>query len=336
MAKRRLNRQQIERIRHIHDRRRQRAAERAARQAEHLSDQLGAEQQGLVVANFGPHAIIEDSAGQPFRCVARQNLPTLVCGDRVIWQTCSVQEGVVIAVQPRQSLLQRPAYDGQLRPIAANLNQAIIVIAPKPDFIESLLDRYLVVMAALDIEAIILINKIDLLSHEQQRQAFMARVKTYQDIGYSVLAISNRTGQGIAALHQKLEQGTSILLGQSGVGKSSLIKSLLPDRKIRIRALSEATGLGTHTTTTSMLYHLPQGGDLIDSPGVRSFEPGTVTLAELERGFIEFRPYLGQCKFSNCGHDTEPGCALREAVAQGDIATRRLQSFLQLRNRLET
>ncbi|MCB1806439.1 MAG: ribosome small subunit-dependent GTPase A, partial [Candidatus Competibacteraceae bacterium] len=116
----------------------------------------------------------------------------------------------------------------------------------------------------------------------------------------------------------------------------SLIKSLLPDQDIRIRALSEATGLGTHTTTTSMLYHLPNGGDLIDSPGVRSFEPGEVSLQDLEHGFIEFQAYLGHCKFSNCSHTVEPACALREAVAQGAIDPRRFASFQQLRNRITT
>jgi len=334
MAKRRLSRQQIARIRQIHERSRQRAGARAARQAERLDNVgLGAEQHGRVIANFGANAIIETDDGIPWRCVPRQNIPTLVCGDRVIWQTSGTAEGVIVALEPRRALLSRPGYGGQARPVAANLDQIVLVIAPKPDFIESLLDRYLVVITNLGVDALLVLNKIDLLDSVGLR-TLHARLATYQAIGYPFLDASNRSTHGLDALRTRLQDRTSILLGQSGVGKSSLIKSLLPDQDIRIRALSEVTGLGTHTTTTSMLYHLPDGGDLIDSPGVRSFEPSEVSLHDLERGFIEFQPYLGQCKFSNCSHTVEPGCALQKAVAQKAIDPRRFASFQQLRRRV--
>ena len=336
MAKRRLSRQQVQRIRQIHDRRRQRATQRAGKYAENLNDTgLGPEQHGLVIANFGSNAIIEDHAGQPHRCVPRQNLETLVCGDRVIWQSSGKEEGVVIALEPRRSLLSRPSYDGQARPVAANLDQIVLVLAPKPDFTESLIDRYLVVAENLKVQAVLVVNKMDLLDAKAEA-ALKERLNIYQRIGYPILHVSNRSAQGLDTLCAQLQDCTSILLGQSGVGKSSLIKSLLPDQEIRIQALSEATGLGTHTTTTSMLYRLPSGGDLIDSPGVRSFEPGDVSLSELEQGFIELRSFLGYCKFSNCSHSVEPGCVLCEAVDQGHIDPRRFASFLQLRNRVTT
>ena len=149
-----------------------------------------------------------------------------------------------------------------------------------------------------------------------------------------MLYASSRSSQGLEPLRQRLIGHTTILLGQSGVGKSSLIKALLPHRDIRIQALSQATGLGTHTTTTSALYHLPDGGDLIDSPGVRSFELSELHRVDLEHGFVEFGPYLGRCKFSNCSHRVEPGCALLAAVAEGKIDARRLRSYHQLRDSL--
>jgi ribosome biogenesis GTPase len=335
MAKRRLSHQQVSRIRQIHERSRERAGERAARQVQRLDKAgLGPEQHGLVIANFGANAIIESDDGTPRRCVPRQNIATLVCGDHVIWQTSGENEGVIVALEPRRALLVRPGYDGQSRPVAANLDQIVLVIAPKPDFIESLLDRYLVVIANLGIDALLVLNKVDLLD-SAALDKLLNRLSAYRAIGYSILQASNHSAHGLDALRSRLQNRISILLGQSGVGKSSLIKSLLPDQDIRIRALSEATGLGTHTTTTSMLYHLSDGGDLIDSPGVRSFEPGEVSLQDLEYGFIEFRPYLGQCKFNNCNHTVEPDCALREAVKQNVIDARRFASFQQLRQRID-
>jgi ribosome biogenesis GTPase len=189
------------------------------------------------------------------------------------------------------------------------------------------------VLNAAGIEALLVLNKVDILD-SQELTAFEKRFDVYKKIGYRLLYASTRSEHGLDALRACLNQRTSVMLGQSGVGKSSLIKALLPDREIRIQALSATTGHGTHTTTTSMLYHLPAGGHLIDSPGVRSFEPGEVSLDQLSAGFVEFAPFLGACKFSNCSHTVEPECALRQALARGDIDARRLQSFQQIRTAL--
>jgi ribosome biogenesis GTPase len=157
----------------------------------------------------------------------------------------------------------------------------------------------------------------------------------YRQIGYPVLLASSRAEHGLDTLQNWLRGRTSLLAGQSGVGKSSLIKALLPDREIRIQAVSAATGHGAHTTSASTLYHLPDGGDLIDSPGVRSFELGEIGLSDLDRGFPELATYLGRCRFSDCRHDIEPDCALRDAVAQGTVHARRLESYRQLRTTLD-
>jgi len=334
MAQRRLTRQQRERIKQSQEQRRRRAGERAARQAATLSQNPGAEQAGLVIANFGPAVIVEDAAGSACRCAVRQNLGTLVCGDQVVWQSADADSGVVVAVEPRRTLLTRPDASGRTKPVAANLDQVIIVVAPRPELNEALIDRYLAAIALIDCQALLLVNKIDLLAAAALTE-LEARLAVYRQIGYPSLAASVRTGQGLAALRERLTGRASILVGQSGVGKSSLIKALLPQREIRVQALSEATGLGLHTTTTSMLYHLPDGGELIDSPGVRGFALGALTPAELDRGFIEFAPYLGCCQFSNCSHTVEPGCALLAAVAQGAIDARRLASYRQIKDSLK-
>jgi len=331
MARRHLSERQREQIRQTQEQRRQRATERSGRQADELDDAgLGVEQPGLVIANYGPALIVESSQGAWHRCAVRQHLGTLVCGDRVLWQPAGAGEGVVIALEERRSLLSRPDYSGRPRPMAANLDQLVVVVAPQPPLQDYFIDSYLVASATIGVESLLVVNKIDLLDTAGVAE-WEARLATYRRIGYLLLFASTRTAHGLDPLRDRLKGRTSILVGQSGVGKSSLIKALLPDLEIRIQALSVATGLGTHATSTAMLYHLPDGGDLIDSPGVRGFTLGTLDPAVLEPGFVEFAPYRGQCRFSDCSHTVEPGCALLAAVKRGDIDLRRLQSYHQLK-----
>jgi len=328
MTRRRLNERQQERIQHAQDRRRRRASERAETALE--TGALGPEQTGLVIANYGATLIVEAPDGSLHRCAVRQHLGAVVCGDRVVWQAEGADAGVVSALLERRSLLTRPDFSGRPRPVAANLDQITVVAAPRPELNEALIDRYLVAATLTGLEPLLLVNKVDLLD-TAALAALDRRLQTYRQIGYAVLYASTRSEHGLAALRTRLQKRASILAGQSGVGKSSLIKALLPDLDIRIHALSDATGLGTHTTSTTMLYHLPGGGDLIDSPGVRGFDLGEVSVAELESGFVEFAPYLGRCRFSDCGHTVEPGCALLAAVAAGAIDPRRLASYQQIR-----
>jgi ribosome biogenesis GTPase len=224
--------------------------------------------------------------------------------------------------------LARPTGDGSSKPYAANVNRIFIVTATQPQTSDALIDRYLVVAETTGIHPVIVINKIDL-ADEQTRPLFEARAAKYRAVGYTVLFASVKRRHGLDAIVEELKGHTSILVGQSGVGKSSLVKSLLPDRDIRIGALSQ-TQQGRHTTTTSVLYHLPFGGDLIDSPGVRDFAVWHIEPEDIVRGFVEFREYLGHCRFSDCSHTSEPGCALLEAVDTGRIHPARLASYHEM------
>lgn len=332
MAHRRLTRQQQERIQQAQEQRRQRATGRAARTGEALAaGPLGPEQAGLVIANYGANVIVEATDGTLIRCALRQHLGLTVCGDRVIWQAAGADKGVISAVAERRSLLSRPDHGGRLKPLAANLDQVAVIVAPQPPLSELLIDRYLVALAAVPVAPLLVVNKTDLLD-TAALAALTERLALYPRLGYPLLFTSSRDAHGLDTLRATLCQRTSLLVGQSGVGKSSLIKALLPHRDIRIRALSAATGHGTHTTTTTTLYHLPEGGDLIDSPGVRGFEPGERSPRALEQGFAEFAPYLGHCRFADCRHTVEPGCALLAAVANGQIDPRRWQSYRHLRD----
>ena len=327
MAGRRLTQRQRERIGRLQERRRGLADQGM----ENLDGAgLGPAQTGLVIANHGQTLIVEAGNGQLQRCAARQNLGRLACGDRVVWQASSTGDGVVVAVDERRSLLTRPDYNGQPRPVAANLDAVAVVLAPMPEPSEYLIDRYLIAIAAIDVQGLLVLNKLDLLG-ASALVALTGRLEPYRRIGYPLLLTSSHTTHGLDELRDWLRGRVSLLVGQSGVGKSSLIKSLLPDREIRIQAVSQVTGHGTHTTSGSTLYHLPDGGDLIDTPGVRSFELGEISPSDLDRGFTDVAPYLGRCRFSDCRHETEPDCALRAAVECGEIAPRRLDSYRQLR-----
>ncbi len=332
MPRRRLSEHQIARIRTIQERRRQRLAERTANALGELDGEAGdapSPEAGLVVVRHGANLAVEDPQGRIHHCLARRHIGEPVCGDRVVWQRTADDQGVVTAVQPREAVLSRPDYSGRDKPLAANLTQIAVLIAPEPDPSGYLIDQYLVAAEVLGVKALIVANKMDLLDEAQARR-FRDRFAHYPSIGYGVLWTSLRDAEGLGPLVAVLADETSILVGQSGVGKSSLVKALLPDREIQIGRLSWATGLGRHTTSAATYYRLPGGGSLIDSPGVRSFRLGAIDRATLQWGFREFRPYLGGCRFSDCQHGVEPGCALRQAASSGLIAPERLANFHHL------
>ena len=284
---------------------------------------------GLVLAHHGPVSLVESEAGDIVRCSTRKNLPRTVCGDTVLWRPGSSREGVITGVLERSTTLVRPDQNNRVRPVAANLDQIVVVIACKPSFEYGMLDRYLAAAELIGATPVIVVNKSDMLNAES-REKLEQRLLPYRSIGYALLFTSTRSTDGLTALHQQLKAHTSVLVGQSGVGKSSLVQALLPEHDIRIGALSQVTGLGRHTTTVTMLYHLPEGGNLIDSPGVRDFTLSDIPVAELARGFREFDAYLGQCRFHNCRHLSEPGCAIQDAARGGLISEKRLQNYREL------
>jgi len=234
-------------------------------------------------------------------------------------------------MQPRESLLERPDADNQLNPVAANIDQILVVAAPEPALDIDLINRYFVAAEMTDIPPVLIINKIDLLS-DTALAKLKTRFQAYDDIGYSVIYATTKRAHGLDDLLAHLRDKTSIFVGQSGVGKSSLIQVLLPEEELRTNTLSESSGEGRHTTTTTRLYHFSEGGELIDSPGVRAFRLGHASTAQITHGFREFHPYLGQCRFSNCRHDVEPDCALQEALRAGKISRDRFESYQRINN----
>jgi len=193
--------------------------------------------------------------------------------------------------------------------------------------------RCLVAVHSLGIRPVIVLNKAELLQgNEYDNDTPLGRLEDYCRLGYEVLHTSCKTAPGISSLISVLENRTSILVGQSGVGKSSLVNSLLPDLELQTGSLSRVTGKGTHTTTTTIMYSMPAGGRLIDSPGVWEYGLWRMEREELVSGFIEFQPFLGQCKFNDCRHDHEPQCAIREAAESGALLEWRYQTYLRLLN----
>jgi len=292
-----------------------------------------AEHAGLVIANHGKALAVEDDGGRVWRCVARRRLHRAVSGDRVLWLPGEKGQGVITTVLPRRSLLARQDARGRERPVAANLDQILVVVATEPAFQEDLIDRYLVVAEHSGIHPVILLNKIDLLNPDEL-QAVSERLRIYGRLGYAVRLSSTKREGGLAALEAQLHDRASLLVGQSGVGKSSLVRHLLPETQVAVGAISDVTRLGRHTTTATTLYHLPKGGDIVDSPGVRDFGLWHIPQEEIARCFVELRPYLGRCRFRDCSHDREPDCALRVALEGGQIEPRRFTSYQAIMNSL--
>jgi ribosome biogenesis GTPase len=261
-----------------------------------------------------------------WRCHTRTNLELLVTGDRVKWQADpNTGLGIITAIHPRQSLLTRPDRYHKVKPVAANISLIVIVFAVLPDPAPTLIDRYLVACADADIPALLVLNKIDLL---QENDALLTLVQEYRDLGYEVL-LTESSGD-LTALRQRIDGETVAFVGQSGVGKSSLINTILPEAAQKTNIISENSALGQHTTTSTRLICFGENGALIDSPGIREFGLWHLNLDKIEHGFPEIAARLGHCQYRNCTHTHEKQCALKQAVDAGEILVRRLDSYLRL------
>jgi len=277
-------------------------------------------QQGLVVAAYGKRYGVELADGLQISCVTRGKKNDLACGDRVEVKMTDTHEGVVEKLHTRSSLLFRSnAY--KTKTLASNVTQVIIVLATTPSFYEALLNRCLIAAEAAHIKALIVLNKCDLADNTEA----MKLLSVYQNLGYQVQPLSAKND--IAPLKQWLKNQTSVLVGQSGMGKSTIVNALLPDSAVRTQEVSAVLDSGKHTTTAAHLYHLDSNSDLIDSPGLQEFGLNHLNIEELEHAFIEFRPFLGKCRFNNCKHLHEPDCAVISAVESEKISPVRLAFY---------
>ena len=289
--------------------------------------------EALVLVAYGSHGVVRLPGAETKQCKFRRQVGRPFCGDRVLVGRADDTSLVVEAILPRKNYFVRTDERQRKHIIAANLDQVLIVVAARPLPSRDLMERYLLAAHSLGIDPLIVVNKTDLSLTQNQSAAgaeVLAHMPDYETLGYKVIRTSCKTSPGITGLKSALKDRTSILVGQSGVGKSSLINQLIPDLKIQTGMLSSATGKGTHTTTTTKLYQLGDGGCLIDSPGVWEYGIWKFENTELAAGFIEFDAWRGKCRFNNCVHASEPGCAIKQAAADGQIMDWRYRSYLRL------
>lgn len=287
--------------------------------------------EAVVLVAYGGHGVVQTDNGAPVACLFRRRVGRPCCGDRVTIRPADDASWVVEEILPRRNRFMRADRRGRPQVVAANLDRVVVVIAPAPLPSRDLLDRYLVAVHSLDLEPVIVLNKAELPVEAGATGAeVLQRLDDYAELGCDVARTSCKGDPGVAALTPLVDGRTSILVGQSGVGKSSLVRRLVPDLEIQTGALSRVTGKGTHTTTTTIRYDLPGGGHLIDSPGVWEYGLWALEPRRIAEGYPEFAPWRDRCRFNDCLHRSEPGCAVLEAVASGAIPAWRHATYLRL------
>jgi ribosome biogenesis GTPase len=281
---------------------------------------------GIVAANFGKELAVLCEDGSICTCELSSDLGEKpVPGDRVSYAQ-SGDKRYLTHVAERKSVLRRAGKrEGEERILASHIDLALVISAVKPALKEGLIDRYLVALHHEGITPVIVLNKADLDAGDHQ-----ARLQVYADLGYATHLISAKLGTGIPALRAGLSGKTSVLVGQSGVGKSSVLMALVPEVKTSTQAVSAYSGKGVHTTTTARLYATPDGVRVIDSPGIRSFGLSGIGKEEVRNYFVEFEAIADHCRFRNCLHFNDDGCAVRAALDRGEISKLRYESYLRI------
>jgi ribosome biogenesis GTPase / thiamine phosphate phosphatase len=281
-----------------------------------------AREPGFVVAAHGRRYRVELEGGREIECVTRGRKSDVAVGDRVEIAPTG-DGGVIEAIGERRTLFYRSDARRQ-KLIAANATQVVMVVAPSPPYSEDLVNRCLVGAEHAGISALIALNKIDL----PDSTAALDALKLYVSLGYRVVPLSAK--HDLSPLQAHLGGNASVLVGQSGMGKSTIVNGLAPEAAARTAEISVALNTGRHTTTHAELYHLGPGSDIIDSPGLQEFGLHHLTPEDAARAFVEFRPWLGDCRFRDCRHLTEPDCAILAAKARGEIAQGRYASYARL------
>jgi ribosome biogenesis GTPase len=279
---------------------------------------------GTVLASFGRGVLVQTGEGI-LRCGLLGRKLRVVCGDRVLWSYPPSADGPSVeSVEPRRNLIERIDSRGRPEPVAANIDRLVIVVAaqPLPDWF--LVDRYWAGAELKDLDALILVNKSDL-----GTDALQSQLEEYRKLRLNCLEVSCLSGTGVPDLKALLAGRVNLLVGQSGVGKSSLVNLLAPEAAAQTAELTRDAE-GRHTTTTARWYQLDATSALIDAPGVRDFAPPATLARAAERGFVEIHERGAQCRFKDCRHMEEPGCAVRTAVLNQQIAARRYESYRRL------
>lgn len=284
-------------------------------------------EQGLVITRGKNKALVVSASGEKYLCMIRPDILSLVVGDKVTWLPTTQGSGVIESVLPRDMMLSRTDKFGKVKPLAANLTQMIVVIAPKPEPSELLLDSYIVAAELMGLKLSLIFNKIDI----DDAHLLDEYRKNYASFCHQLISNSIQS-PNLGALENLLKDEINIFVGQSGVGKSSIIKLLLPTLadEIATSPLSHIHEFGQHTTSNAYYFNLPFGGAIIDSPGVRSFGLGKISPQDLLWGFKEFRPFIGHCKFRDCDHLSSANCAILNAVKKEQISEKRYKNYVKM------
>lgn len=289
---------------------------------------------GVVLASYGRGVLVQadvpasgerPSPESTLRCSLKGRKQRIVCGDRVAWIYQPANDGASVeSIEPRRNLIERIDLHGRAEPVAANIDRLAIVVAPEPATDWFLVDRYWAGARLKDIATLLVVNKLDL-----GLDALQFEIETYRRLGLPCMELAAQSGAGIAELQLALAGSVTLLVGQSGVGKSSIVNALAPEATAQTAELTRDAE-GRHTTTTARRYRLGPDAAIVDAPGVRDFAPPASIVRAAERGFVEIHDLSVNCRFNDCRHMQEPGCAVRTATLSGRIAPRRYESYRRL------